>query len=201
MDMAFTVVWGVALLAIMVLSGVLALALRRGGAARTVADGDGASDLLKDTLLFYYEQDSVRATASARFIVHIPGDAWDAGWRDDLLRLEVVAQSPDSVTLPPALGRASVLSVYDLAAYRMTEMGNDIEIAQFVAPIDLVVTSDRSDLRLGLVTQTHGAWALAPAAEISPYGFEGVELPAGQRWTAASVMRPGRVCLVCLPEE
>ena len=28
-----------------------------------------------------------------------------------------------------------------------------------------------------------------------------VELPAGQRWTAASVMRPGRVCLVHLPEE
>lgn len=202
MSAGFTVVWGLALLAIAALVAVLVLTLRRGERAVSFNDSEARDpDLVRDTLLFYYEPDGVRSTANGRVIVHIPGAAWDDGWREDLLRLEVVQHTPDAVTFPGELGAAEVLAVYDLVAYRMTEMGTDIEVDRFLEPVDVVLTSDRQDCRLGLVTQTDGSWVMAPPADVSLDDYESIRLPPDERWASAAVVRPGKVCLVRLFDE
>jgi len=202
MGAAFAIVWGVALLVIAVLLVVLALALKRGPAlASSGAGGAEAFEAIKDALLFYYEENSVRSTTRDRIIVRIPGIAWEMGWKGDLLRLEVNAADPGSVALPPEWSEAQILAVYDLRAYRMTEMGTDVEVERFLAPIDVVLTVKEVDPGLRLIARTDSAWVLAPTTEISPDEFKGSDLPSDRNWIAISVTRLGQICLIRLPSD
>ncbi len=201
MGTAFAIVWALALLAIAVLLVTLARLLRRAPGTSTPGDEPAELRLAHDTLLFYYEEDGVRSTADGRVIVHIPGAAWDAGWREDLLRLEVIEQPHGLVTFLEELGPADALAVYDLAAYRMTEMGTDVAVERFPAPIDVILTGDRMDGQLGVVMRTEHAWVLAPPADVAPRALEGIELPAGRVWVATALVRPSRICLVRMHNE
>ena len=198
MSVAFPVVWGLALLAIMVLLSVLLRTLRGQTRANHTADPDLPVALASDTLLFYHEQDSVQRTADKHVTVHIPGIAWEAQWRDDLLRLQVSELSPLQVTLPPELGPVQVLAAFDLAAYRMTEIGRDVEIAHFAGAIRIVLASQGHEGDLGVAVYTDGRWALAAPAEVPPRIVDQISLPPGDRGIAAQLARPGRVCLVQL---
>jgi hypothetical protein len=193
---ALLIVWGVALLAIVALGGLLAWTLRREmlleKASRPQVDGG-------DTLLFYYEEESVRSTPRDQVIVRIPGMAWEGEWQDDLLRLEVLGRDPAAIRVPAAWGAAKVLAAYALRAYRMTEMGNDVRVERFAAPIDVFLTTDvvEGELRFG-VNREEG-WTLAPLAALSPQALEGVDLPAGRGWAAASIAGMREICLVQMP--
>jgi hypothetical protein len=201
MDAGLAIVWGIALVAIAGLSTAVAVTLRRAPASSELVEGEPEPRaLLRDILLFYYEQDSVRSTADARVIVHIPGVAWDAGWRADMLRLEVNEQTPDGVVLADELSEAEVLAVYDLSAYRMTELGTDIGIQRFLEPVNVILTAGRAEGRLGIAARTDDAWALAPSSSVHPRDLAGVDLPSDLVWAAAAIARPGSVCLVGLPE-
>lgn len=201
MGTGFAVVWGLALLVIAALAVVLALTLRRETRA-TPSDGGepDAFQPLEDRLLFQYEESVVRVSTDARVIVHITGIAWEAGWRGDLLRLDVVEQAPHTVDFPSELGDLEVLAVYDLAAFRMTEAGTDMVVERFLEPVDVILTTDRADQDLGIVTRADSTWVLATSASApaSLHELEGAELPPGRGWAAVATTRLGRVCLVRL---
>jgi hypothetical protein len=134
-------------------------------------------------------------------VVHIPGTAWDQAWRDDLLRLEVSIEEPAAEVVPAAWGEVRVLAAYAVRAYRMTEIGTDIAVERFAAPVDVfLITEDRvGELRFGV--NNEGTWMLAPPAGLSPETFEGIDIPAGKRWVAASVTRLREICLVSFPSD
>ncbi len=199
---AFLVIWGVALLAVVALGAILWLTLRQGAPPESLdAAGSAASGPLSDTLLFYYEEQGVGRTSQGGMIVHIPGSAWDQEWRDDLLRLEVSTKEPAAVAVPTAWGEVRVLAAYAVRAYRMTEIGTDIVVERFAAPVDvfLMAEDEAGELRFGV--NNEGTWMLAPSAALSPEMLEGVDIPAGQRWVAASVTRLREICLVSFPAD
>ena len=193
---ALFIVWGVALLALVALGGLLAWTLRR---EALVARAGGLEVSGGGTLLFYYEQESVRSTPGDRVIVRIPGMAWEGEWQDDMLRLEVLGRDPAAIRVPPAWGAARVLAAYALRAYRMTEMGNDVRVERFAAPVDIFLTADivEGELRFG-VNHEQG-WTLAPPAALSPQSLQGVDLPAERGWAAASIAGLREICLVHMP--
>lgn len=190
------IVWGVALLAIVTLGGLLAWTLWREALlerAPSLQAGGGG------TLLFYYEQESVRSTPHGQVIVRIPGMAWEAEWQDDLLRLEVLGRDPAAIRVPAAWGAAKVLAAYALRAYRMTEMGSDIQVERFAAPVDIFVTTDVAEGELRFGVNNEEGWALAPLAALSLQAPEGVDLPVGRGWAAASIAGLREICLVRMP--
>lgn len=200
MQIGFVIAWVVALLLI---GGLLALlAQTLAGTNPPTPAGKRAAEpaLSKDTLLFYHEEDSVRSTADGRLIVHIPGLAWDAGWHDDLLRLEVAERPLSSITLGSELQGAVPLAVYDLAAYRMTEMGTDVPIDRFPEPIDVILTHNRTSSDLRVVIHSGDRWNLSPAALASPRQFEQVDLAAGRDWAAAAIVHVRPIALVQVPK-
>lgn len=193
---ALVIVWGVALLALLTLGGLLVWTLRRETLvekARGLQAGGG------DTLLFYYEQESVRSTPRGRVIVRIPGMAWEGEWQDDLLRLEVLGRDPAAIRVPAAWGAAKVLAAYALRAYRMTEMGSDIQVDRFAAPVDVFLTADLAEGELRFGVNNEEGWTLAPLATLSPQALEGVDLPVGRGWAAASIAGLREICLVRMP--
>jgi hypothetical protein len=193
----FVLVWGLALLAIAALLAALALTLRHG--TRSVPEPDSFQPF-EDRLLFQYEENSTCVSTDARVIVHIPGIAWDAGWRSDLLRLDVAEKAPDVVDFPAELGDVDVLVVYDLAAFRMTDAGTDIPVERFLEPVDVILTTERTDRDLGLATRADSTWIMASttASSVWPHELEGVSIPHGRGWAAVTTTRLGRVCLVQL---
>jgi hypothetical protein len=203
---AFLIVWGVALAGIVALGALLVWTLRREPSIRedeapyaTGAAQGGAES--GDTLLFYHEEESVRATPHGRVIVRISGMAWEREWHDDLLRLEVGVEDPASVEVPAEWGGAQVLAVYCLRAYRMTDLGTDIEIERFAAPVDVFLTIEGVEPGLRFGVNHEGRWTLAPPATLSPATIEGIDIPAGQSWAAASIAGMREVCLVRAPEQ
>ncbi len=198
MSTVFPVIWGLALLAIVVLLLVLRRTLRGQTRANHTDDPDLPVALATDTLLFYHEQDSVQRTADKHVTVHIPGAAWEAQWSDDLLRLQVSELPSLPVALPPELGPLQVLAVFDLKAYRMTEIGTDVEIAHFADVIRIVLASQGHEGNLGVAVHSDSTWVLAAPAEVPPRIWDRILLPSGDRGIAASLVRPGRVCLVRL---
>jgi hypothetical protein len=196
---ALFIVWGVALVAILALGGFVVWTLRRGVApnlAPKAADAGGG-----DTLLFYYEQESVRATPQGTVIVRIPAMAWEGEWQDDLLRLEVLSEDPASIVVPASWGAAEILAAYALRAYRMTDLGTDIDVERFAAPVDVFVTTAEvgGELRFGVNNEE--GWTLAPLAALSPQALEGVDIPPGRSWAAASIAGMRNICLVRMPES
>jgi hypothetical protein len=200
MDMALVTIWVVALVVIVVMLVLLVTTLRRN--ARVTALIEPAAKqpgLPEDTLLFYYEDQSVRSSAGGQLYVRIPGAAWDPAWHADLMRMEVKAQDPGFVTLPAEWGSPKLVTAFSVAAYRMTEMGTDVRVDRFAAPIDVLLTADgdQRGLRCAIRLMEED-WTLAPATAVSPITM-GVELPR-RAWSAASILRPGQVCLVRLAD-
>jgi hypothetical protein len=196
---ALYIVWGIAGAAILALGALLIWTLRgevsrRARLATSEASGSGS-----DTLLFYYEQESVRSTPNGEVIVRIPGMAWEPEWQDDLLRLEVARVDPSSLLVPGEWGAARVLAAYALRAYRMTDLGTDIQVERFAAPVDVFVTTAGFEPRLRFAVKQGERWTLAPPAALSPDTFEDVDIPAGQSWAAASIAGMRDICLVRMP--
>ncbi len=200
MGTALVVIWGIALLVIAILSALLVWSLR--SRTPTTTGPVPTFKPLKDTLLFYYEEQSTRSTAGREVIIRIPGTAWDTDWRSDLLRLEIVGRNPRAVVLPAEWGAARVLAAYELRAYRMTEMGKDLEIERFASPIDVILTTEESGDELRVAARPRDAWIQIPPADVSPGELE-VDLPGGRRWAAASVVELGELCLLAanVPSE
>jgi hypothetical protein len=198
------VVWGVALLALLVL-GALLISTLRGGARpveRTRTLGAEASFApATDTLLLYYEEESVRRTPQGDVVLRIPGMAWERDWQDDLVRLEVARIKPEEVVVPEQWGEAEVLAAYDLRAHRMTEIGTDIPVESFAAPVDVFLTRETEMAGLRFGVQNDGEWTLAPPAALPLEILQQAGIPAGQGWAAASISRLRQVCLVRMPAE
>jgi hypothetical protein len=201
---ALFIVWGIALLALLVLGGLLAWALRRQALPDALPETPvekvkGFAVRGGETLLFYYEEESVRATPGGQVIVRISGMAWEGEWQDDLLRLEVLGQDPASVRVPEEWGAAEVVAAYALRAYRMTEMGNDIPVERFAAPVDVFLTTDVDGGELRFGVNNKDSWELAPLATLSPQALDGIDLPPERGWAAASIAGMREVCLVRMP--
>ena len=188
------------MLAVIALGAVLWRTVRQGAPGKpTDAAAAVGGGPLCDTLLFYYEQEGVGRTAQGGMIVHIPGTAWDQEWRDDLLRLEVSTGEPGAVDAPGAWGEVRVLAAYAVRAYRMTEIGTDIVVERFADPVDVFLTTGEGAGELRCAVNNEGTWMLAPTAALSPEMFEGIDIPAGRRWVAASVTRLREISLVAFP--
>ncbi len=200
MGTALFIVWGVALLVIVALGVVLRATLKRGAPSMMQDTPEPRQfERASDTLLFYREESSVRSAIKGAIIIRIPETAWDEGWADDLLRLEVSTRDPASITLPPEWADAEIAAAYDLHAYRMTEIGADIKVARFPAPIELVFAEKSAGSRLRLLTQAESAWVLAPVIQISIDKYEGSDLLPKEDALAVSLTGLGRMCLVRLP--
>ena len=116
------------------------------------------------------------------------------------MRLDVAEKAPDVVDFPAELGDLEVLVVYDLSVFRMTDAGTDVPVERFREPVDVVLTTDRTDGDLGLVTRADSTWILAStaASSVLPYELEEVSIPPGRGWAVVATTRLGRVCLVLL---
>jgi hypothetical protein len=203
---AFLIVWGVALAAIVALGTLLVWTLRRQpaveeGESPRVTGGVQGGAGSGDTLLFYYEEESVRTTPDGRVIIRMSGLAWEREWHDDLLRLEVGVEDPASVEVPAEWGAAEVLAAYSLRAYRMTDLGTDIEVERFAAPVDVFLTVEGVEPGLRFGVNHEGRWTLAPPATLSPETIEGIDIPAGESWAAASIAGMREICLVRVSEQ
>lgn len=185
------VVWGVALLVLLALGAFLVWTLRSGMRSRRTSFASAT-----DTLLLYYEQESVRRTPQGDVVLRIPGMAWEREWQEDLVRLEVARIEPDEVAVPEQWGRAEVLAAYDLRAHRMTEMGIDIVVESFAAPVDVFLTCETETEGLRFGVNGEEGWTLAPPAALPLDVLEQAGIPAGQGWAAASISRLRQVCLV-----
>jgi hypothetical protein len=196
MGTAFMIIWGIALLAIAALLAVLAWTLKRASQqAASIEKDAGEFEPTKEIMLFEYEKEDVRNTTDGNVIVRIRSISWDTEWQEDLLRLEVHAQDPKSVTLSDEWRDAQVIAAYDFRAYRMTEMGTDVQVTSFPAPIEVVLTTPETDTNLDVLIQADGIWTSAPEADISAEALARKSL--GRReWRAASVDRLGRLCLI-----
>jgi hypothetical protein len=196
------VVWGVALLALVALGAVLLWTLRGGPRpAEAEPDTTDSAGLETDTLLLYYEDESVRHTPRGDVVLRIPGNAWEHEWQEDLVRLEVARLDPSSVSAPEEWGEAQVLTAYDLRAHRMTEIGTDIEIEVFSAPIDVFLISENETEGLRFGMNNGGTWTLAPLGGLSGDVLEQARVPVGRGWAAASISQLRQVCLVRVPPE
>jgi hypothetical protein len=192
------VVWGIALLALLGLGGVLIWTLRSDGPHRAGREPDDAAT---DTLLLYYEPESVRRTPRGEVVLRIPGMAWEREWQEDVVRLEITRIEPQAIATPEQWGTAEILAAYDLRAHQMTDMGTDIPVESFAAPVDVFLTceTESEELRFGIENQ--GEWTLAPPAALPLEVLEEAGIPAGQGWAAASISRLRRVCLVSIQPE
>jgi hypothetical protein len=193
------VVWGIALVMLLGLGGLLIWTLRSRGATPGSALGAKEPSLsVTDTLLLYYEEESVRRTPQGDVVLRIPGMAWEREWQEDLVRLEVTRLDPASVQAAEEWDEGQVLAAYELQAHRMTEMGTDILVESFAAPIDVFLVSEgeAEGLRFGIGSET--GWTLAPPAALPPEVLAQAGIPPGQGWAAASISRLRQVCLVRL---
>jgi hypothetical protein len=205
--------WGIALLAILVLGGIV-LWTQRGARRGTnpvarpgsspveiAGSGESAFRAVTDTLLLYYEEEGIRSTLRGDVVLRIPGAAWEREWQEDLVRLEVSTVDPNAVAMPKQWGQAKALAAYALRAYRMTEIGTDIAVEQFAAPIDIFLLTEGSGEGLRFGIERDRNWMLAPPSTLSLDALAGVDLPSGRSWVAASISGPYRICLARLARE
>jgi hypothetical protein len=201
------IVWGVALLAILALGGIVLwtqASARRGtlsdappGSTPMESAGDEVAGFRPstDALLLYYEEEATRSALQGDVVLRIPGIAWEPEWQEDLVRLEVSTIDPDAVVLPGEWGPARVLAAYSLRGYRMTEIGTDIPVAQFAAPIDVFLLAEGGGEGLRFGVKHRGTWRLAPPTALSAKALAGIDLPADRSCVAASIAGLGQVCL------
>jgi len=193
--------WGAVVLLILAL--LIAVALSARSSAKTAKQPDFKADApsmpVADTLLFYYEEQSARATADGQVVIRIPDGAWEMDWQADLLRIEVQHVDVDQIELPADWGETRKLSGYALRAVRMTELGNDIEVERFPATVDVAIGAlarERGALRCALLAGEN--WVLPPKVDVGKW--EGGEVLDGRlAWAATEIAFVGPVCLFQLP--
>jgi hypothetical protein len=196
MGIALTIVWGLALLAILILSVILAITLRRNTTSRdrVVQDKEVLIfEPFEDTLLFSYQNECVRSTSSGQLIIRIGGISWDAAWQDDLLRIHVVARDPQSVVLGKVWNGAQKIAAYEFKAYRMTDLGTDLPVSDFVKPIDIIVVTTRADGDFDILVESENGWISAPKVDVA---LIREHVSGKKRWALASVNRLDRLCLI-----
>jgi hypothetical protein len=199
---ALLILWGIALIAIVALGVLLGWTLRRGARPEPPAIEIEESGVEGDEpLLFYYAEQSVRSNQRGDLIVRMPGTAWEPEWQNDLMRLEVCAKDPALVDVPGEWSACEVVAAYTLHAYRMTEVGTDIAVERFAAPIDVFLSLEGAAIPLRIGVRDNGRWKLAPLATLSSELLEVVQLPAGRSWVAASMASMDEVCLVQVDER
>jgi hypothetical protein len=195
-------VWGFALWVLLGLGALLIWTLRSGGRrTKAVLGLEETSQPVTEPLLLYYEDESVRRTPQGDVVLRIPGMAWEREWQEDLVRLDVTRLDPGSVKAAKEWGEVEVLAAYGLQAHRMTEIGSDIPVESFAAPVDvfLVSKSEAEGLRFGIGGET--GWTLAPLAALPLDVLAQAGIPAGHGWAAASISRLRQVCLVRMLSE
>ncbi|MBN1935745.1 MAG: hypothetical protein JW934_13840 [Anaerolineae bacterium] len=201
METGFVFVWAISLAAIAVLLVLLGIALRR-QSARAQQDDDVARGYVpaRDTLIFYHENECVRSTLDGRLWLRIPGIAWDASWRSDLLRVEVRAQDPDQIVPGDPYADAQVIAAYDFLAFRMTETGGDLDVRQFVKPVGVAFLVDGVDPALvDVLARRGGEWQLVPCVQVEPETLGIKRLVKMQHLAAVSVGRLDPLCVVRRP--
>ena len=197
MDVSFGIIWVVALALIAALGVVLAVSLRGEKRPEPARDTDAVGgDEVHDTLLFDYGEMGVRSTTRGNVIVYLPGAAWEADWRQDLIRVDVNQVAVDAADLGNEWSGVEVLSAYDLRAYRIAETSIDEEIQGFGVPIHIFVTHEGADRGLRLLARQEGAWFSAAATTAFTDGMESSHLLPGQVWRGTSTTKLGLLCLV-----
>jgi hypothetical protein len=198
MSAGIVFVWGFALLTIAGLAIAIAGTHWR---QRSVADAgatspiEGLPGLAHDTLLFYYERSSVRQTADQRVTIVLPGRAWDAEWREDLLRIEIQEMTPRPFALSDESEPARGVTVYELSAFRMTEMGIDLEIDHFLEPIAVILTAEDRVGALEFAAQgSDGIWHVV-TQPLTESEAEAAQLSPGQRAIKGEITHLGKIGL------
>lgn len=197
MQAGFVVIWVISLAAIAVLLVMLGIALRQ-QSVRVMQDNNTARGYVpaRDTLIFYHDKECVRGTLDGRLWLYIPGIAWDAAWQNDLLRVEVRAQFSDQIDLDDPYVDAQVISAYDFLAYRMTETGSDLDVRQFIKPIQVAALVDGIDPDMVDILAWHGSgWQPLPRAQVEA-AILGIKMRPTQHLVAVSVNRLNPLCVV-----
>jgi hypothetical protein len=202
MDGAWVAIWGIALVAIVVLLALVMSSIRRSTSGAGPAAGGTQSpvELFRDTLLFYHEEQNMRSASRGAVIIRLPGEAWRPEWHPDLLRVQVITLAPDSVSLPVGWKTVQVLGAFSIRAYRVTELGTEVEISQFAAPMDIVLTTQTQSPGLCYAVRVDGNWRLG-AVPASTDRLESMDLPLRSGRVIISADRPGDFCLLRATEE
>jgi hypothetical protein len=152
----------------------------------------------KESLIFYFEEgeeESVKATVDKEVIVRIPAGAWAEGWREDLLRFEVITKDPSEYPLSPEqLGESwsgELIRAYELKPLRMTELGEDIEVTSFEQPADLIFATEDKEAKLSILQLVNGEWSMPRQTLIAPPFLSSWLDPAGVSWAGTTIEGPG----------
>ena len=152
----------------------------------------------KESLIFYFEEgeeESVKATVAKDVIVRIPAEAWGEGWREDLLRFEILTRDPDEYPFSPEqLGESwsgQLIHVYELRPLRMTERGEDIEVTSFEQPVDIIFATEDKEAKLNILQLVNGKWSMPLQTLIAP-PFLSFWLDLAQvSWAGTKIQGPG----------
>jgi hypothetical protein len=152
----------------------------------------------KESLIFYFEEgekESVKATVAKDVIVRIPAGAWVEGWREDLLRFEIITKDPNEYPLSPEqLGESwsgELIRVYELRPLRMTELGEDIEITSFEQPVDIILATEDKGAKLSVLQLVNGKWSMPRQTSIAPPFLSSWLDPAEVSWAGTAIHGPG----------
>jgi len=152
----------------------------------------------KESLIFYFEEgeeESIKATVTKDVIVRIPAGAWAEEWREDLLRFEVITKDPNEYPLSPEqLGEpwsGELIRVYELRPLRMTELGEDIEIASFEQPVDIIFATEDKEAKLSILQLINGKWSIPRQTLIAPPFLSSWLDPAEVSWAGTTIQGPG----------
>jgi len=201
----YTVLWIIVCLIIGVLALLLIRALRETGRATEPGvpgppGEEGGFEEEAEPLFFYYDEvePGVQSLRSGALLLRVPPAAWEADWRDDLLRVEVTSQDPASYPLAAGV-EGHLECVYRISAIRMSERGTDFEVTSFPHPLDLVlIAEEEGGERTGarVMQWADGVWKPLPRAEVPSTLLESLCDPTRRCWAAARVESLGVFGLV-----
>lgn len=200
MDTGLILIWLIALVAIAILLVGLGITLRR-RALEAESEFDLARHYVpvRDTLIFYHDKDCVRSTLDGRLWIDIPGIAWEPGWQNDLLRVEVRAQDPAQIVLDDAPPGTRVIAAYDFLAYRMTETGSDLDVYRFARPIQVAFLAEGEEADHIDFAVRRGKWQWVPCAPLDPNTPGIPKLRKTQTLVAAGLEQLDPLCVVVRP--
>lgn len=193
-------VWVIPIL-LSVLFGLLIvreIRIQRGELAAAPIRPRAAFEEQKEALIFSFEEgeeESVKATVAKDVIVRIPARAWAEEWREDLLRFELITKDPNEYPLSPEqLGESwsgELIRAYELRPLRMTELGEDIEIASFEQPVDIIFATEDKEAKLSILQLVNGKWSIPRPTLIAPPFLSFWLDPAEVSWAGTTIQGPG----------
>jgi len=203
----YTVLWVIVCLIIGVLALLLIRGLRETGRATELGvpvppgEEEGGFEEEAEPLFFYYDEvePEVQSLRSGALLLRVPPAAWEADWRDDLLRVEVTSQDPARYPLGAGV-EGHLECVYRLSAIRMSERGTDFEVTSFPHPLDLVLIAKEEEGGEGaearVMQWADGVWKPLPRAEVPSTLIEPLCDPTKRCWAAAHIESLGVFGLV-----